>query len=125
MSITYEINSNSDLFLRDGTIALVKNESETAQDVKTKLKTFLGEVFYNVGIGVPYFTVIFQKPFDKDLADSIIIQNIYTSRTVLNISSFQSSVDTLTRRYIINFTMTYNNNNNQTQNINISETFQL
>ena len=122
--ITYQLNKEGDLFLRNGTIAIVSDSDETAQDIKTKLRTFQGEVFYNVVFGVPYFQVIFKKPFDKDLADSIIIQTIYSSINVSNIINFQSRVDTFSRRYFVNFIASYKNNEAE-QNITISQEFSL
>lgn len=114
--LTYALDEKNDLFLRNGTISIVETSDETAQDVKTKLKTLQGEVFYDVTYGVPYFSVIFEKPFDKDLADSIIIQTIYLSRNVADISSYQSRIDTLTRRYSIDFIAVYEDQEVQGEN---------
>lgn len=120
--ITYKLNSSGDIFLEKGTIATVISSEETAQDVKTKLKTVTGEVFYNVDFGVPYFSVIFAKPFDKDLADSIIIQTIYSSPNVVSVDDYQSSVDTVSRLFSVDFTMTYNQDGDEDQ-VRIQEEF--
>jgi hypothetical protein len=101
--ITYKLNDSQDIFLQNGTIATITEISEVAQDVKTKLKLIFGEVFYNTQIGVPYFTVIFVKPFKKDIADSIIIENIYSSPGVSQIENYVSIVDTVQRKLSIKF----------------------
>lgn len=132
--ISYQLDpSTNDLFLRNGTIATVETSEETAQDIKTKLKTIQGEVFYNVLLGVPYFQVIFSKPFDKDFADTLILQTIYSSINVASVTNFQSRVDTMMRKYYVNFTVLYaNNENNQFSNtseinqaLNINEVFTI
>jgi hypothetical protein len=120
--ITYELdNETKDLFVRNGNIALVEGVDETAQDIKTRFKTAEGEVFYDVTFGVPYFRVIFQKPFDKNLVDTIMLQTIYSSPKVTNVSSFQSNIDSFSRRYVVNFTAT----TRQLETVEINEDFKF
>lgn len=38
-----------------GNIAVATNPYSMSQDVASALKTFLGEVYYDTGLGVPYF----------------------------------------------------------------------
>lgn len=44
-----------------GNIALAADPYSVAQDVASAIKTFLGEVYYNTSLGVPYFQQILGK----------------------------------------------------------------
>jgi hypothetical protein len=103
--ITYELDSTKDLFLREGTIATVLDPDQVAQDIKTKLQTFQGEYFLDVEFGVPYFQTIFQKPSDIGLFDTAIRAMIYSAPGVDDITAYQSSINSIERRYRVDFTV--------------------
>jgi hypothetical protein len=45
----------------DGNIAVASNPYSLAQDAASAIKTFLGEVYYDTTVGVPYLTEILGK----------------------------------------------------------------
>lgn len=50
---------NDDLDLSTGNLVLMEPQESLVQRVRTRLQTFLGEVFTNESLGVPYFQQIF------------------------------------------------------------------
>lgn len=45
----------------NGNIALASPPYSTAQDVASAIRTFLGEVWYNTQLGIPYFSEVLGK----------------------------------------------------------------
>lgn len=68
----------------------------TAQRLKIRLLTFLGEWFLNIQAGVPYFERILTKVKNKQVVDMIFQQQILADKDVADIIYFQS---TLANRY--------------------------
>jgi hypothetical protein len=52
---------NDDLEFTLGRLTILSPEESLPQRVKTRLQTFLGEVFANESLGVPYFQQIFAE----------------------------------------------------------------
>lgn len=55
-----------------GNIAACTKPYSLAQDVACALRTFLGEVYYNTEIGVPYFESILGKDNPYSVVESIL-----------------------------------------------------
>ena len=55
-----------------GNIAMVSDSSAVAQDVACAVKTFLGEVYFDTTLGVPYFTQVLGKRYSRPLLESLI-----------------------------------------------------
>lgn len=55
-----------------GNIAVCTEPYSLAQDVATALRTFLGEVYYNTSLGVPYFETILGKQIPLSMIQGII-----------------------------------------------------
>jgi hypothetical protein len=72
---TLQLSSSCDLVIdSSGNIAVATGGSAIAQDVASAVGTFLGEVYYDTTIGVPYFSQIFGQPFSASIA-STLLQN--------------------------------------------------
>ncbi len=63
MAATMLLDRNTwDLVLDvDGNVALASEPYSLAQDAASEIKTFLGEVYFDTLVGVPYLTQIFGK----------------------------------------------------------------
>lgn len=98
----------SDLYLDEvtGDIALVGNSpvlikdqlSLVRQRVQIRLDTFLGEWFYNSEVGVPYFEEILTQRYQKSLVDSIIRSEVLDTEGVIEITSFESTLNKADRK---------------------------
>ena len=74
-----------------------------AQRIKIKLQTFFGEWFLDGTIGVDYFGQIFGKNRSKQSVDAIFQSEILKEREVLQITSFNSTLNQQTRVYSLVF----------------------
>lgn len=77
---------NNDFVLIDG-IDLVK------QLVQENLRTFLGEAFSDVTVGVPYFQEILKKGVEINTVSSIIKDTILQTKGVISLKSFELDFD--------------------------------
>lgn len=66
-----------------GNIAAADVPYSTAQDVASAVRTFLGEVWYNTSLGVPYFQQILGKTPPLTLFQELIVQAAETVPTVV------------------------------------------
>lgn len=97
------LDSNHDLFSRNGRIALVSDVEEIAQHIKTRLLLVLGEYFLDVNEGVPWFSVIFTKPVDLQEVETIIKNTILTTDGVNELTEFSMNYNQTDRRLLIIF----------------------
>ncbi len=76
-----------------GNIAMARDPYARAQDVASALRTFLGEVWYNTSIGIPYFQQILGHTPPLTLFQEMMVQAAKTVPGVVaatcNISAFE------------------------------------
>lgn len=89
-----------DIYLSAGQIALVQDGNECAQTIGTRLKTFLGEFFYDQNYGVPYWSAL-QNKGSVDALNLAMKRVIEGTAGVDKIVSFQSAVDRTNRLYSV------------------------
>lgn len=78
----------------------INTPEAVAQAVKTALGLWLGEWFLDTSLGVPYIQGVIGK-HSQDTADQTIQQNILLVEGVTNIASFESTLDPVTRKYVV------------------------
>ena len=100
LSPSNDVDDPDDIYLVAGQIALVQDIQECAQTISTRLKTFLGEFFYDQNYGVPYWQSL-KVNGSVDALNVAIKRVINGSEGVSNIINFQSSVDPLNRAYSV------------------------
>lgn len=98
MDMLVEMDSNKegfgDLVFVNGKCPITVDDlSSTSQRVFVMLRTFEGEWFLNITTGVPYFQNILGKKIGKGGIDRIIQQKILSEPGVVEILSFNSSID--------------------------------
>ena len=73
-----------------GNLAMSTGAPALAQDVASAISTFLGEVYYDTTIGVPYFSRVFGQPFSRSIASSLLKQaalqvpGVITAKVIIN-----------------------------------------
>lgn len=99
------LTDTGDVLFSNTEQALVTDEQrqDVAQRLQIKLRTFLGEWFLNVDNGVPYLEQIFGKGRKKGTVDIIFQTLILEEPDVLEIVSFNSTLDATTREYALSF----------------------
>lgn len=115
------LDSNNDLIIREGSLALVEDGAETAQSIRTRLLFYLGEWYLDTLAGVPYYTQIFIKPFNLKVAEQVIKGEILRTNGVNILTSFASTFEGNTRKWTIDFSAetTFGVIENETLNLNI------
>lgn len=76
----------------NGNIAVADEPYALAQDAASAIKTFLGEVFYNTTIGVPYFQSILGQNPSLDFIKSQLEAAALTVPGVVSAKCFITSV---------------------------------
>jgi hypothetical protein len=96
----------NDIIYINGQIPVTPNELTTvSQRLKVRLQTFLGEYFINTTSGVPYYQRIFGKVRSKATIDTIFQQQILSDAGVIEITSYESTLDNASRFLDVTFTV--------------------
>lgn len=70
----------------NGNLALTDEDYSIAQDVASAIRTFLGECWYDVTLGLPYFgTILGQRP-PSSLLISLVTEAALTVATVTSVT---------------------------------------
>lgn len=99
-------------------IVFVNGECPVTQDLrdivvqrlKITLYTFLGEWFLNTDVGIPYYEQIFGKVRSKATIDIIFQNIIQNDPDVIEILSFESTLDNTVRGYSMTFQVRVSDN---------------
>lgn len=104
---TIAINSNNDIYL-DGNnnIAMKKDINAIADIVLNKVRTNLGELQFNIDLGIPYFTTIFTSTPNFDLWQKFVEDSALSLNNVTEIVDFNKTIQNNTLTY----SMTINTN---------------
>lgn len=104
--IVRRLDSNHDMSFGHG-VADMANEAESvAQRVQTRLLLLFSEWFLDTEVGVPYLQDVTIKPANLPLAQAVVKRTILETDGVLEIRSFNMTLDRETRRLAINATVT-------------------
>jgi hypothetical protein len=100
---TIAINSNNDIYL-DGNnnIAMKKDINAIADIVLNKVRTNLGELQFNIDLGIPYFTTIFTSTPNFDLWQKFVEDSALSLDNVIEIVSFSKEIN----NYVLSYSMT-------------------
>lgn len=98
--------ATGDLQLTGGSITLVTGADAIAQQIRIRVKFFLGEWFLDTRIGVPYFQKILGKKPRRALLDFIFRKLLLTTPGVASIDSFSQTFDGPTRTLLLSFVVT-------------------
>lgn len=106
------LNTDShDLIFINGECPVTQDMRDiVAQRLKITLYTFLGEWFLDPTVGVPYYEQIFGKVRSKSTIDLIFQNIIQSDADVIEILSFESTLDSSVRGYSMTFTVRVSDN---------------
>lgn len=97
------LDSNKDIAMVDGGLPLVTGIEETRQLIDQTLNSFEGDWFLNLDLGLPYFQTILQKSTTVSAVENIYLETIASIRGVLDIETFNLSLNDATRKADISF----------------------
>lgn len=105
--IGHALDDDNNLIIDQGKFKTIIEAEETEQSVGNDLLTYSSEWFADRSIGVPYFPIIFQKPFDAGETESIFKAVIVGNQGILELLKFRMfEPDTGTRKLKIDFAAT-------------------
>lgn len=81
-----------------------RGTNNVLQDILCRLRTFEGEWFLNVNLGLPYFQQVLVKNPDVALVAAEYKETILTTPGVKSLDKFTLDIDRLTRRLFVTFT---------------------
>jgi hypothetical protein len=81
-----------------GNIAVCSEPYSLAQDVATALRTFLGEVYYNTNLGVPYFEKILGQEIPLSMLQALLVDQ---AKTVAGVVSATCTIISLVNRQLV------------------------
>jgi hypothetical protein len=99
---TLGLNYNTwDLALdASGNMSIISGGLDIAQDVASAIKLFLGELYYDVTAGIPYFNSVFGPSYSSSTVQNLIqnaaltVPNVVTA--IATITNFDYTMRTLT-----------------------------
>jgi hypothetical protein len=93
-----KLDSDGDLAIEGGDLALVGGIESIAQHVQIRLRFFLGEWFLDESRGVPFMQRIFVKAPRPGLVQSIVRKTIEGTPGVRAVTELDVSIDARTRK---------------------------
>lgn len=103
-----DIRYNNDLVVTKGDLVLVTGVSESAQRIRDRLQTFLGEWFLDLKYGVDYRKDILVKNPNSTFIYTILKREALKSEPNAVFESFDIDLNNLTRAMTVIFTITVN-----------------
>lgn len=104
MTMDLKLDSNGDLDTTNGELSLVEGGERMAQQIKIRLRMFLGEWFLDQRQGMPWLQLILAvKPFPQEYTSSKIRQAILGVPGVLSVRNLVVSPNVATRNLTVTF----------------------
>lgn len=103
MDLLLDTNTGDMIYVNGECPVTQRTADVVAQRLRITLYTFLGEWFLDTTVGVPYFQQIFGKLRSKASVDLIFQQIITTDPDVIEILTFESTLDKTARGYSMTF----------------------
>lgn len=92
-----------DITIEDGQWARNKDAYNTAQNVKTRLLLFRGELIYNLNAGVPYYEDILGYSPSLPQIETILLSTIRETEGVNDVGKFEITLNKSTRLLSVSF----------------------
>lgn len=97
------LDENNDIILSGGSFKRTYDGAYTAQAVKTTVQLVQGESSVDEDAGIPYFSEVFVRPANIAQVESLLKTAILNIEGVNSLLSFESTFDTETRKYRLDF----------------------
>lgn len=102
-----KLGADGDLAIKNSDLQLTTSDDAVRQHLQQRLRTFLGEWFLDLDVGVPYFQDILVKNPNINQIDGILKQKILTTPGVVELLSFTMNFDQSARSLSIEFEYTF------------------
>ena len=102
------LTSSNDLDLVGHRVKITTGEEAIEQNLRVRLRFFLGEWFLDASQGIPYFRVIFIKSPIMLLVRSLFRQAILSTTGISTVDSLDLELDKAARELSVSFRATMN-----------------
>ena len=113
-----QLDSDFDLDLVEGDLALIEGLDAIRQHVRQRLQLFLGEWFLDITVGVPYFQNVYVKNPNFIVVEALFRDRVLSTPGIDEVNSFDFDYDNNTRQLSVSFAATTINGD-----LNFSEIF--
>lgn len=96
-----------DLAIEDNNFVLISGVDRAKQNLLTRLRTYLGEWFLNINIGIPYYQDVFRKGVPVSQITGVFKEAIVTTPGVDELVKFDADYTNNNRNLSINFEAKY------------------
>lgn len=100
------VGQQPDLTVRNDNVILAKDEDAIDQQLRLRLKFFLGEHFLDERVGIPYYREVFVKNPNEGLLRSIFRAAILSTPRVTSVSAISLDINGETRTLNLTFSVT-------------------
>ncbi len=97
------LNSDWDIEITGSDLTLTTGADTIKQHISQRLKTFYGEWFLNMEIGIPYFQQIFKKNPNPVIVDSVFKREIINTPGILQLKEFSLDLNPVARELSLAF----------------------
>lgn len=104
--LTRRLDSNWDMTFGRGLSNYAQGAEAVAQNVRSRLLLLQEEWFLDLDAGVPYFQKIAVRPADLAYTSATLKQTILETDGVADVTSFDMTLDDITRKLTITATVT-------------------
>jgi hypothetical protein len=99
------LTATGDLDQSSGGLKVIDGAQQVLQQIRSNLRTFLGEYFLDTSLGVPYIQTIFAKGTGQGVIEGLLKQQILGVDGVIQINSFTLTLDNKSRLGTLNFSV--------------------
>lgn len=103
---TFKMTDENDLAIENNTLVLLTDGEEVNQRIIERLKTFYGEWFLDLRVGVPWIQSILVQNPNADIIASIIKREIMGTPGVETMIAYDQELDLDTRKLTVTFEVT-------------------
>lgn len=93
----FKCDESGDILIAQNKFSIVTGVDEVIQNIRQRLRTFLGEWFLNIGLGVPYFEDIFIKQPNALSIEAAFKNEILKTTGVRELIEFDFTLDETNR----------------------------
>jgi len=104
MTIDIQITNDGDIDLSNNAFMLATGIDYIKQKLSIVLRSFLGEWFLDISVGIPYFEDIMKKDFDPARVESVLKSAILSVLGVNQITAFDMNLVN-PRNLVVTFTV--------------------
>lgn len=101
-NVDFKVTGNGFLVFDKGDIVFITGVDQVMQHIAQRLKTFLGEWEYNIGVGIPYYDLL-EKPVDYELLSYWLRKTILETPYVSELEEFSFELDKTHRKLFVKF----------------------